>query len=184
MRQIANDNALTLTTLSAPVHFQYPRSQELAAQIFTKTNRAKKTLSTLATQTDPPVRATVVVPYSTGIDVKPFCVRIRRLGYPTGDHWHELFICFADRVVYHFDGFGNALSDSDDPIVVAFNMTLGQLEWHAHACMVVALGCFARTCAPGDLFRAHCNCSMMASTVVYGYAPAHACEWMSAHAHA
>jgi hypothetical protein len=43
------------------------------------------------------------------------------------EHWHELFVCFPERIVYHFEGLGKTIT-SRDTIPAAVKTKLGN-DW-------------------------------------------------------
>jgi hypothetical protein len=59
---------------------------------------------------EPSSRASVIIPYSKG-----------QL------HWHVLFVCFAESIVYHFEGFGREV-ESEEAVPTAVATHLGA-EW-------------------------------------------------------
>ena len=103
--QKANDNAIVMRPANAPVYFQYPRSEPMAAEQFTRA-----TIKRLA-EASPQSSASVVLPYS-----------VQQL------HWHELFFSFLERCVYHFEGLGAELP-AVSPIRIAFDASLGSQGW-------------------------------------------------------
>jgi hypothetical protein len=103
---IANDNVLATPPANpdTPLHFLYPNSEPLAAKYL-----ALPWVIDLASA-QPLARASVVIPYSVNLM-----------------HWHQLFVCFPERTIYHFEGFGNPLS-SRDVMPTAMRETFGD-EW-------------------------------------------------------
>lgn len=105
--QLGNDNALCLRPTEAPVYFFYPRDEEGALSIIFR-ERAKFAALLSAS---PPSRASCIVPYCTN-----------------GSHWHELFLCVAEKNVYHFEAFGEALQ-RDALLQTTFDQLLGVHGW-------------------------------------------------------
>ena len=87
--QLANDNDLVEQPELTRVLFMYPRNEEGAAQVVREGRAVDRLLA------DSSSEASIILPFS-----------IQRL------HWHELFISFKEKRVYHFEGFGEALSSN------------------------------------------------------------------------
>ena len=105
--QIGNDD-YSLGSVVPNVVFRYPMSAEQAAELITS-ERIRRRLSAAQPFQSSSTQHSMVQPYS-----------VNRL------HWHTLFLCFTEKVCYHFEGFGE---DMEEEMVVAFTKLLSAHNW-------------------------------------------------------
>ena len=104
--QIANDNALAVRPDGSAVCFFYPRDEKGAAQALFESQKMRRLVAAL-----PRPRTSVVLPFS-----------VQQL------HWHVIFSSPLERMLYHFEAFGDALPRRS-PIALAFQESLGRQGW-------------------------------------------------------